>query len=196
MKGKFDAYVLWPLAKKYQNWIVDRSTEMRFASFFSGGFITTIVVNQPERKLAKRTSVRSTACNFMVCIKLSHDFFRSKSRWEWKICPKYWRFCLNCNMEPNKCKYSMGLLQLCYLLLTMQKFFKSWPSCKKKSPRTKKAHWNEIFLMKHSIHLCFHEMFMEHFCDNYVPQCWVELDNELSWLFTNRFRATSKNTAD
>ena len=26
MKGKFDAYVLWPLAKKVQNWIVDRST--------------------------------------------------------------------------------------------------------------------------------------------------------------------------
>ena len=26
MKGKFDAYVVWPLAKKIQNWIVDRST--------------------------------------------------------------------------------------------------------------------------------------------------------------------------
>ena len=31
---------------------------MRFASFLSGGFITAIVVNPPERKLAKRTSVR------------------------------------------------------------------------------------------------------------------------------------------
>ena len=30
---------------------------MRFASFLSGGFITAIVVNPPERKLAKRTSV-------------------------------------------------------------------------------------------------------------------------------------------
>ena len=28
-----------------------------FSSFFSGGFITAIVVNPPERKLAKRTSV-------------------------------------------------------------------------------------------------------------------------------------------
>ena len=26
MKGKFDAYVLWPLAKRIQNWIVARST--------------------------------------------------------------------------------------------------------------------------------------------------------------------------
>ena len=29
-------------------------------------------------------------------------------------------------------------------------------------------------------------------CDNYVPQWWVEFGNELSWLFTNRFRATWK----
>ena len=31
-------------------------TEVRFAIFLSGGFITAIVVNTPERKLAKRTS--------------------------------------------------------------------------------------------------------------------------------------------
>jgi hypothetical protein len=30
---------------------------MRFASFLYGGFITAIVVNPPERKLAKSTSV-------------------------------------------------------------------------------------------------------------------------------------------
>ena len=30
MKGKFDAYVLWPLAKNFQNWIVDRSTGRDF----------------------------------------------------------------------------------------------------------------------------------------------------------------------
>ena len=32
-------------------------TEMRFASFLCGGFITAIAVNPPEWKLAKRTSV-------------------------------------------------------------------------------------------------------------------------------------------
>ena len=32
-------------------------TEVRFASFLSGGFITAIVVNSPERNMAKRTSV-------------------------------------------------------------------------------------------------------------------------------------------
>jgi hypothetical protein len=31
---------------------------MCFCSFFFGGFITAIVVNQPERKLAKRTTVQ------------------------------------------------------------------------------------------------------------------------------------------
>ena len=32
-------------------------TEVRFASFLSGGFTTTAVINPPERKLAKHTSV-------------------------------------------------------------------------------------------------------------------------------------------
>ena len=32
-------------------------TEVRFASFLSGRFITAIVVNPPERKLTKHTSV-------------------------------------------------------------------------------------------------------------------------------------------
>ena len=36
---------------------IPRYTEVRFFSFFSGGFITAIV-NSPERKLAKRTSVQ------------------------------------------------------------------------------------------------------------------------------------------
>ena len=31
---------------------VTHCTEVRFASFFSGGFIAAIVVNPPERKLA------------------------------------------------------------------------------------------------------------------------------------------------
>ena len=35
------------------------STEMRFSRFFSGVFITAIVVNPPEKKLAKRTSMHS-----------------------------------------------------------------------------------------------------------------------------------------
>ena len=32
-KGKFDAYVVWPLAKKFQNWIVDRSTARDFTVY-------------------------------------------------------------------------------------------------------------------------------------------------------------------
>ena len=36
---------------------IHHRTEVRFSSFFSSGFITAIVVNTPERKLAKRTSV-------------------------------------------------------------------------------------------------------------------------------------------
>ena len=33
-------------------------TEVRFASFLSGGFTTMTVINPPEKKLAKRTSVQ------------------------------------------------------------------------------------------------------------------------------------------
>ena len=49
------------LFKSGCNWEVCgliQRTEVRFASFLSGGFITAIVVNQPEKKLAKRTSVQ------------------------------------------------------------------------------------------------------------------------------------------
>ena len=38
--------------------ISTQCTEVRFASFQSGGFIIAIVVNPPERKLTKRTSVQ------------------------------------------------------------------------------------------------------------------------------------------
>ena len=37
---------------------------MRFTSFLLGRFITALVVNPPERKLAKQTSVRYTALFF------------------------------------------------------------------------------------------------------------------------------------
>ena len=43
-------YLLW-------DDILGHCTEVGFACFLSGGFITAIVVNPPERKLAKRTSV-------------------------------------------------------------------------------------------------------------------------------------------
>ena len=41
----------------YNSFISPHCTEVRFVSFLSGGFITLIVVNPPERKLAKRTFV-------------------------------------------------------------------------------------------------------------------------------------------
>ena len=33
------------------------------------------------------------------------------------------------------------------------------------------------------------EKILEIKCDNYVPQWWVQFNDELSWLFTKRFRA-------
>ena len=86
MKGKFDAYVLWPFAQRIQNWIVD-CTEVRFASFFSGGFTTMAVINSPERKFAKRISVDwSTARDYTVdkykCIVCFLKNWASPSNWQ------------------------------------------------------------------------------------------------------------------
>jgi hypothetical protein len=55
---------------KYYNFVrvkiqvLTRCKEVRFASFHSGGFITDIVVNSPERNLTKRNSVQ---CLTPVC---------------------------------------------------------------------------------------------------------------------------------
>ena len=52
-------------------------TEVRFASFLSGGFPTMAVINPPERKLAKRISVQYLAnfvyqtvsvCSYFLCL--------------------------------------------------------------------------------------------------------------------------------
>ena len=51
----------------------DHCTEVRFASFFSGGFITMAVINPPESKLAKRTSVH---CD-------RYQYNRTKNAIEW-----------------------------------------------------------------------------------------------------------------
>ena len=48
----------------YLEWskiILDPCTEVRFASSLSGGFITAIVVNPPESKLAKLQLCRQNA---------------------------------------------------------------------------------------------------------------------------------------
>ena len=47
-----------PIYCKITLFKIQSITVVRFASFFSSGFITAIVVNPPESKLAKRTSVQ------------------------------------------------------------------------------------------------------------------------------------------
>ena len=46
----------------------NQCTEVRFSSFFSGGFITAIVVNPSERKLEKRTSVQWIELKFWLLV--------------------------------------------------------------------------------------------------------------------------------
>ena len=53
MKGKFDAYELWPLATKFQNWIVDRSTarDLTVIYIFDQYFSFNV---QPENQILNR----------------------------------------------------------------------------------------------------------------------------------------------
>ena len=46
---------------------LNHCTEVRFASFLSGGFTTMAVINPPERKLIKRTSVHWFKILLLIC---------------------------------------------------------------------------------------------------------------------------------
>ena len=46
-----------------KHFFTKQCTEVRFVSFFSGGFTTMAVMNTPERKLSKRTSVHCLDVN-------------------------------------------------------------------------------------------------------------------------------------
>ena len=79
---------------KNTNDSVPQCTEVRFASLLSGGFITAIVVNPPERKLAKRTIVHcqgninpeslrkmySGTLKWHLCLRKRTDFGSSLSK--------------------------------------------------------------------------------------------------------------------
>jgi hypothetical protein len=70
----------------YENFILLQSsgffvskecTEVRFASFLSGGMTTRAVINPPEKKLAKRTSVEWVAKGVASEV---HDFITRPER--------------------------------------------------------------------------------------------------------------------
>ena len=72
--------VTWNLTRAEVHSFLKQCTEVHFASLLSGGFITAIVVNSPEKKLGKRTSVQCceifSQLNFMVLFNLtSADFW-------------------------------------------------------------------------------------------------------------------------
>ena len=65
MTGKFDAYVLWPLAKRVQYWIVDRSTA---CAFMVDGYSCLATDSKPQ--VTRYFSGRIQCCYFArhVCI--------------------------------------------------------------------------------------------------------------------------------
>ena len=67
-RGASSWKTFWEISTK-ENW-PEQCTEVRFASFLSGGFTTMAVINPPERNLAKCTSVQ---CKKNLCL---HKFNR------------------------------------------------------------------------------------------------------------------------
>ena len=79
MKGKFDAYVLWPLAKKFQNWIVDRSTAFDFTVYNKNSSQNIRLIHLKGVFIIIEL-IRYCLCfgwyNFLICI--SQHFLKNK----------------------------------------------------------------------------------------------------------------------
>ena len=67
MKGKFNTYVLWPLAQRVQNWIVDRFTARDFMVTYSKE------ISESQSKLAL-TRGMGRIPNFLQQLPYSREF--------------------------------------------------------------------------------------------------------------------------
>ena len=83
---------------------LNQCTEVRFASFFSDGFITDIVVNPPERRLAKCTSVQ--------CLISKLSGFEGLKNW----CP--WHNSILCHIQIG---ILVNSIHMCHLLFITTK---------------------------------------------------------------------------
>ena len=68
MKGIFDAYVLWPLAKRIQNWIVNWSTTLDFMVLIKD-WSKSIKVMKRERGIALEVNDQ----NWFICYVCKHS---------------------------------------------------------------------------------------------------------------------------
>ena len=68
MKGKFDAYVLWPLAKRIQNWIVDKSPAWDFTLVVPWNSTTgiAIILSKLMAEIEIRITVKSRAVDWSI----------------------------------------------------------------------------------------------------------------------------------
>ena len=77
MKGKFDAYVLWPLDKKVQNWLLDRSTARDFTIFAN---VNNVFVLFTTHSFTNSTVTKSDCIDRKKnVIKISGYFFAKRS---------------------------------------------------------------------------------------------------------------------
>ena len=85
MKGKFNTYVLWPLAKRVQNWIVDWSTEVRFAGFFPLDLLLHIAICKSIGKETGKTHLLLVVCLIKTFEKISNQDVNRTGRLEYLV---------------------------------------------------------------------------------------------------------------
>ena len=107
MKGIFDPYVLWPLAKKFQTWIVDRSNSCDFTVFkgnfwISGSSASCSQGSQNANPLTNRfcggalNVMFEGDINIPICGKFSNHFITNIYRRRATITRSWFETALNC----------------------------------------------------------------------------------------------------
>ena len=69
INGKFDAYVLWPLVQRVQNWIVDLSTAWDFMVHFN---LLSLLLSRVSAKKYTNSLVM-LVLGFVICFLLSYE---------------------------------------------------------------------------------------------------------------------------
>ena len=91
---------------------------------------------------------------------------KSIKRWRSRRGQRAW------HTDPDICKWIV--LSIMIMLITRSSIWLWWWDIIAYFYR----HGNDVWLLG------------KHMCDNYVPQWWVKLSDELSWFFSNRLSAT------
>ena len=88
MKGKFDAYVLWPLSTRVQNWTVDGSSACNFTVFSLFTFRLASCVGPKKQGLCPKINFSQ----MKICYRISLNSILSWIISPWNSFPSFYKF--------------------------------------------------------------------------------------------------------